>query len=394
MPRYSRNTRRSTSGGSDARSRVNERDRQLQPKTYSTYPPVTDLNNDARTVSLRGSPGDEHTDFTQLSLDTRHSPVLREAGAAAATAAAPTSPSSRRSYQQHPTEARPIHPNPVSSSSATPYNDIVATPTEYSPPHHHLPAQRHQLGLSEQQQVVGYPVQHPRDRLSPNQDDSSRAPTVHDYQRTSRHYVNYQPASSSPPYTNDNSSHSSDSLPRRSRSAERRTSGERQSSGSNGQPGRQSARRTDNPSGQLYDEGHMHPPLTASPALGRNTANGSRESLNNSPLPQDAQQSGSRLSSTPPAQSARQNHHQQHQLGAPTSAAPPGASRSSRPLQEGSTSNRTRSAQLCAKCNQPMTGQFVRALGTVFHLDCFRCQVSKQRAVQSRAPVDRCSKRR
>jgi hypothetical protein len=23
-----------------------------------------------------------------------------------------------------------------------------------------------------------------------------------------------------------------------------------------------------------------------------------------------------------------------------------------------------------------MTGQFVRALGTVYHLDCFRCQVS------------------
>lgn len=35
------------------------------------------------------------------------------------------------------------------------------------------------------------------------------------------------------------------------------------------------------------------------------------------------------------------------------------------------------SAQVCAKCDLPMTGQFVRALGAVFHLDCFRCQVSR-----------------
>ncbi|KIO25865.1 hypothetical protein M407DRAFT_24822 [Tulasnella calospora MUT 4182] len=27
----------------------------------------------------------------------------------------------------------------------------------------------------------------------------------------------------------------------------------------------------------------------------------------------------------------------------------------------------------CSACRQPMSGQFVRALGTVFHLDCFRC---------------------
>lgn len=27
----------------------------------------------------------------------------------------------------------------------------------------------------------------------------------------------------------------------------------------------------------------------------------------------------------------------------------------------------------CSSCQQPMSGQFVRALGTVFHLDCFRC---------------------
>ena len=32
--------------------------------------------------------------------------------------------------------------------------------------------------------------------------------------------------------------------------------------------------------------------------------------------------------------------------------------------------------QACAACGKQMTGQFVRALGTVYHLDCFRCRVS------------------
>ena len=40
---------------------------------------------------------------------------------------------------------------------------------------------------------------------------------------------------------------------------------------------------------------------------------------------------------------------------------------------------RTASGQLriCKKCNEPLTGQFVRALGGMFHLDCFRCRVSR-----------------
>jgi len=36
------------------------------------------------------------------------------------------------------------------------------------------------------------------------------------------------------------------------------------------------------------------------------------------------------------------------------------------------TSGQTR---LCKKCEEPLTGQFVRALGGTFHLDCFRCRV-------------------
>ena len=31
--------------------------------------------------------------------------------------------------------------------------------------------------------------------------------------------------------------------------------------------------------------------------------------------------------------------------------------------------------RVCRKCGEPLTGQFVRALGGTFHLECFKCQV-------------------
>lgn len=31
--------------------------------------------------------------------------------------------------------------------------------------------------------------------------------------------------------------------------------------------------------------------------------------------------------------------------------------------------------RICKKCGEPLTGQFVRALGGTFHLGCFRCRV-------------------
>lgn len=40
-----------------------------------------------------------------------------------------------------------------------------------------------------------------------------------------------------------------------------------------------------------------------------------------------------------------------------------------------SNSNTEAKSQTCSACGKPMTGQFVRALGTVYHLDCFRCKV-------------------
>ncbi|PLW22919.1 hypothetical protein PCASD_12011 [Puccinia coronata f. sp. avenae] len=44
--------------------------------------------------------------------------------------------------------------------------------------------------------------------------------------------------------------------------------------------------------------------------------------------------------------------------------------------------------QPCAKCRQSMTGQFVRALGTVYHLNCFRCQDCGKVVASKFFPVD------
>lgn len=39
--------------------------------------------------------------------------------------------------------------------------------------------------------------------------------------------------------------------------------------------------------------------------------------------------------------------------------------------------------RMCKKCGEPLTGQFVRALGGTFHLDCFKCAVSNPFQVQA-----------
>jgi len=66
----------------------------------------------------------------------------------------------------------------------------------------------------------------------------------------------------------------------------------------------------------------------------------------------------------------------------------PGSGRTGRDRdhgRHGTIADRTRSnggksssgtPRLCRKCDEPLTGQFVRALGGTFHLDCFKCRVS------------------
>jgi hypothetical protein len=55
---------------------------------------------------------------------------------------------------------------------------------------------------------------------------------------------------------------------------------------------------------------------------------------------------------------------------------PPRSPHPSSTVSGHSASTSAINAQPCSGCGLPMTGQFVRALGTVYHLDCFRCKVS------------------
>jgi len=45
-------------------------------------------------------------------------------------------------------------------------------------------------------------------------------------------------------------------------------------------------------------------------------------------------------------------------------------------LSKQAGSHRPSGPRLCAKCNQPLSGQFVRALENTYHLECFTCHVS------------------
>lgn len=50
----------------------------------------------------------------------------------------------------------------------------------------------------------------------------------------------------------------------------------------------------------------------------------------------------------------------------------------SRPGPRSHTKSPGSSPRVCKKCGEPLVGQFVRALGATFHLECFRCEVSRE----------------
>lgn len=50
----------------------------------------------------------------------------------------------------------------------------------------------------------------------------------------------------------------------------------------------------------------------------------------------------------------------------------------SRPNGRPHTKSPGSSSRVCHKCGDPLTGQFVRALGATFHLECFKCEVSRE----------------
>lgn len=67
----------------------------------------------------------------------------------------------------------------------------------------------------------------------------------------------------------------------------------------------------------------------------------------------------------------------------------PGPSERSRSRTNGSTGKSSNSGvRTCRKCGEPLTGQFVRALGGTFHLDCFKCADCGQIVASKFFPVD------
>ncbi|KAG8690495.1 hypothetical protein FRC11_011190 [Ceratobasidium sp. 423] len=57
-------------------------------------------------------------------------------------------------------------------------------------------------------------------------------------------------------------------------------------------------------------------------------------------------------------------------------------------LPPSSTTSHSTAPNVCSACGQPMTAQFVRALGTVFHLECFRCKDCNSVVASKFFPVD------
>ncbi|KAA1094676.1 hypothetical protein PGT21_028070 [Puccinia graminis f. sp. tritici] len=78
--------------------------------------------------------------------------------------------------------------------------------------------------------------------------------------------------------------------------------------------------------------------------------------------------------------SSSSSAHHQSSLQTPSPSLPPNTP----PTPSTGSSPR----QPCAKCRQSMTGQFVRALGTVYHLNCFRCQDCGKVVASKFFPVD------
>ncbi|KAK5446233.1 Rho-type GTPase activating protein Rga1 [Exophiala xenobiotica] len=67
----------------------------------------------------------------------------------------------------------------------------------------------------------------------------------------------------------------------------------------------------------------------------------------------------------------------------------PGGSERSRSRTNGSSGKSPgATVRTCKKCGEPLTGQFVRALGGTFHLDCFKCADCGQIVASKFFPVD------
>ncbi|KAH0608062.1 uncharacterized protein H6S33_002114 [Morchella sextelata] len=101
----------------------------------------------------------------------------------------------------------------------------------------------------------------------------------------------------------------------------------------------------------------------------------------------DSQQDLPQLTTTLPSPSTSQSRNRQLDDRSPTSPTEPvpvggGVVVG---LTHGSSPKTTR---ICGKCQGPLTGQFVRALGGTFHLDCFKCRDCGVTVASKFFPVD------
>lgn len=91
----------------------------------------------------------------------------------------------------------------------------------------------------------------------------------------------------------------------------------------------------------------------------------------------------------PSAQPLRPQHrHHPHPTGSPSLIATLSLSNMAAD-SVATTESATKVVQFCAKCQLPLAGQFVRALGGTFHFDCFTCMVSIPPALESFTPCNR-----
>ena len=132
--------------------------------------------------------------------------------------------------------------------------------------------------------------------------------------------------------------------------------------GSRGGPRQQNYKPTASPQYQLQANGyggsdvqrqrHIGPVPTQDP-----NANGHMQ-----PPPSDARNGRSReTAQTLPTRERSRNERTPGGAPVGTAAGPPAATKST--------------SRICKKCGESLTGQFVRALGGTFHLDCFLCRV-------------------
>jgi hypothetical protein len=78
----------------------------------------------------------------------------------------------------------------------------------------------------------------------------------------------------------------------------------------------------------------------------------------------------------------RRTDEQDAQFGANGMPPPP---RSSTDPEQQVAPKPKRSGKICGKCGEGLTGQFVRALGDTYHLECFTCHVSPPSPLDARS---------